>query len=259
MKDLTPLFEASSSARTRALLQAGRADLPPAGFSDRLLVGLGLSVAISSVSVTAAAGTVSAAAASGAASTGSSAASLALVGAKWVVIGVIGGGILAGGADLAWSPSAKAPPPPGLPEMRGAPPPPAAVPTAPNQPAAPLRKPDQTAPSELAQPAVSSATTDDAASSRQGQLGREAQLIDRARRSLVSGHPDQALVELDAFARMTMTGVLDREAKVLRIDALYKAGQVNRARELAQEYLQAYPSDAHGARLRALEQDATSR
>jgi hypothetical protein len=57
---------------------------------------------------------------------------------------------------------------------------------------------------------------------------------------------------LDAFEHMTRTGALDREAQVLRIETLNEMGQDARARELASEYLQAFPKDAHTARLRAL-------
>jgi hypothetical protein len=242
MKDMTPLFETSHSAHTRALLRAGRGDVPPAGFSDRLLVGLGVGVAVSGVSVTAAAGTVSAAAL-GAASTGSGVASLGLATAKWVAVGVIGGGILAGGADLALSPKRPAPAEPSAVDARreAKQPSPALVPA-----------PPVVASAQPASEAEASEAPAVAPSASERRLAREVQLIDRARRALASGDAARALAELDELERRATSGVLDREAWILRIEALHLVGQKARARGLAERYREAYPNDAHDARLRAL-------
>jgi hypothetical protein len=48
--------------------------------------------------------------------------------------------------------------------------------------------------------------------------------------------------------------VLDREARVLRIETLYKLGSLARARALTEQYVGLYPNDAHVAQLRALGQ-----
>ena len=85
------------------------------------------------------------------------------------------------------------------------------------------------------------------------------QAIDFARHALATGDFTRALAELDAFERMPQTGALEREAKVLRIETLYKLGPVSRARALSEQYLQAFPNDAHAARLRALGQAAHER
>jgi hypothetical protein len=250
MKDMTPLFEASQSERTRALLRAGRAEVPPAGFSDRLLVSLGIGVAVSGVSVTAAAGTVTAA--SGAASTGSGVAGLALVTAKWVAVGVIGGGILAGGADLALSPkrapSVSAP----VVQQRPEPKPPSATTLA--APGGSVQAPN--APEvEVAGSRPSTATSGVAEPAERGRLAREVRAIDRARQALASGNAARALVELDALERGAMSGVLDREAWILRIEALNMSGQKGRAKQLAARYRETFPNDAHAARLRAVEEE----
>lgn len=75
--------------------------------------------------------------------------------------------------------------------------------------------------------------------------------MDRARAAFAGGNATRCLAELDAFDGLAQTGVLDREARVLRIDALHQLGRNAEARALAQRYLQVYPRDAHAARLRA--------
>lgn len=88
-----PLIDTSDNQLTRSLLQAGREDVAAVEFGQRLLLGLGVAGAVTSVSVAAAAGSVGAAV-HGVAASGSGATSLALVAAKWVAVGVLGGGFL---------------------------------------------------------------------------------------------------------------------------------------------------------------------
>lgn len=269
MTKLVPLLDTSENSRTRALLRAGRAELPPSGFSERLLLGLGATAAVSSVaSLAAASGT--GAAIQGAASTGSGAASLALVTAKWVAVGVLGGGILAGGTELAFTTRTTAnsvqAASSGAPHVRVEAPSRQPVSTAADAPVVAPPESPTVAPLASAAPRTSShaeagspTVAPPAASGNQGQLGREVQAIDFARRALATGDFARALSELDAFERMPQTGVLEREAKVLRIETLYKLGQGSRAQALSNQYLQAFPNDAHAARLRALGQAAQVR
>ncbi len=58
-----------------------------------------------------------------------------------------------------------------------------------------------------------------------GLLGREVLQIDRARGALAGGDAGRALRELDIYAQLEQTGVLSREARVLRIDALERLGR----------------------------------
>jgi hypothetical protein len=88
-------------------------------------------------------------------------------------------------------------------------------------------------------------------SATSGQLGREVMQMDRARAAFASGDAARSVAELDAFERLAQTGVLDREARVLRIDALRQLGRNAEARELARRYVRLYPNDAHAQRLRA--------
>jgi Tetratricopeptide repeat len=274
MNKLVPLLDASRNSRTRALLRAGRAEAPPSGFSERLLLGLGATAAVSSVASGAAASGAGAAI-KGAASTGSGAASLALVTAKWVVVGVLGGGILAGGTELAFSTGMRTTSANAASSSSGAPRgavkapakqlvaavPSVAVATPQDSPTVAPAAPAAPRTSSYAQAGLSAtaAPASSAPSAQQGQLGREVQAIDFARHALASGDYARALAELDAFERMPQTGVLEREAKVLRIETLYKLGQVSRAQALSDQYLQAFPNDAHAARVRALGQAAQAR
>jgi hypothetical protein len=89
----------------------------------------------------------------------------------------------------------------------------------------------------------------DGASVRTSQLSLELTLIDRARASLAIGAAEQALRELSTYNEIRATGTLDREAWILRIDALLVLGKLREAGDLAQSYLERFPRDAHAARL----------
>jgi hypothetical protein len=259
MNELEPLFDVSASARTRALLRAGRKDTPPDDFSQRLLAGLGVAAVATTVSISAAA-SASGAAVSSAASSSGGAVSAVLAVSKWVAVGVLGGGIFAAGVDLALAPQ------PALPVVSNAVPvaKPASVPSKP-QPrsgagvmpeTAPQAVPDHQREAVLTSPRPTEPTAAAAvaagAAGSPGQLGREVASIDRARQALGAGDAAGTLQELDSFEHTQQTGVLEREARVLRIDALLALGQTNSARSLAEQYVQQYPNDAHAARLRAL-------
>jgi hypothetical protein len=274
MTELDRLLNRSESSRTRALLRAGKAETSPDGFSDTLLASVGAAVAASAVSsaavaslapgtkVTSASAATSSVGAAvgnvGAAVGGGAAPSLALVAAKWVAVGVLGGGILAAGADFALSPGRE---PERAPQavsasvaVRNAPEPrnpaplvaPGAAPAASAQPTPASSPPTQARGNALAAPSASAS-----------QLGREVELIDRVRRALSAGNTSLALSELDAYERVAKTGVLDREARVLRIRALREGGDEAGARKLSDQYLLDFPGDPHAARLRV--QDAKAR
>jgi hypothetical protein len=255
MNELEPLVETSQSRLTRELLRAGQSDEPERDFSERLLRGLGVGVAAGTVGTMASAGSA-AAALPGAAATSSGAVSIALA-AKWVAVGVVGGGLLAGGAEVAFSP-------PREPVTQAVTLVSASARTTPPQVSAPVVVPQaavvEAEPAPEPPPEAAPARPDAAAPASSGApgapgaLGREVEVIDRARRAMAAGNWQRALRELDAFDRIESTGVLAREAQVLRIEALHRLGQVDRARQLAQQYRAAYPNDTHAARLRALEQ-----
>lgn len=257
--DLDRLLEGSPSPRTRALLRAGTAETSPDQFAERLLASVAAAAAVGAVTHTAAGalatGSKLGGLGSGAAAGSGAASSLALVAAKWVAVGVLGGGILAAGVDFAVSPrpahvalqaraqdsaNSRA-----LPATAAK----AAGDTGPSQRALPV-EPTTTALAAASASAFSVAAAP-AGAARSGQLGREVELIDRVRGALAAGNARLALRELDAYTRMASTGVLDREARVLRIQALRDAGDLAAARQLTDQYLADFPDDAHAARLRA--------
>lgn len=99
--------------------------------------------------------------------------------------------------------------------------------------------------SELAPRAPAPATSES-----RGALAAEIAWIDAARRALAAGDAAGALSQLDAYERTRSLGVLDREAALLRIDALQRQGELARARAVAARYLNTFPEDPRAPRLR---------
>jgi hypothetical protein len=263
MKQLPPLIEASESDHGRKLLRAARADRPSRGAAGRALTALGVTSAATAAASTAAATTTAAAA-------GGSAASLPLLAAKWLLVGALGGGMLASGASLLVSkPSGnELPSRPLLPASSA----PAAAPSSREAKSAPAAvEVDVAAPTVGKTPKPSAATPGVGerapdpfaapsqaafAGPEQSKLLRDVALLDAARRALREGDTAQALSLVSRYDTERETHVLDREARLLHIDVLLARGQRAQARALAQQYLAAFPSDAHAERLRALVDDA---
>ena len=257
MTNIERLLDDSPSPRTRALLRAGCSETPPALFSNQLLASLGAATAVGAAASGAAASLSTSAKTagliSGAASSSVAAPSLALIAAKWVGIGVLGGGIFAAGADAAFGPQ---PAPSRTPlvtktsERKAAA---SKVKSAPQGAVAPVAPVASSPPSASAWAARGAAPPVASETTRSGKLGNEVAIIDRVRRALAAGNTSLALSELDGFARTSTTGVFDREARVLRIQVLREAGDAVGARQLAEQYLLDFPDDAHAVRLRALD------
>ena len=83
-------------------------------------------------------------------------------------------------------------------------------------------------------------------------LDGEIRRLDRARAALTRGSSESALAELSAYETERKTTVLEREATVLRIDAMLAQGDREGARALARRYVAAHPGDPHARRLRKL-------
>ncbi|MEO8904107.1 MAG: hypothetical protein ABI488_17340 [Polyangiaceae bacterium] len=292
MTEPSRLRETSRYPAARALLDAGLSDNPRRGAARQAAAGLGLSAsALATVtSSTAAAGSLAAAGvgvgASGAGlvTAGAASSMLALVG-QWLGIGIVSGLCLAGGtvyftssrapstraasvAGRSLEPLAK-PSTRALARATGAQPERAPVAETPEPSAAVFgaagsnavrgaaelsRRP------ELARPNVArAAPVNEPAgaprldlSSARGRLGREVSSIDEARRALAAGNSARALTTLDRYAAIDRTGTLDREAQILRIQALTASGQMQAAAPLARSYLHAYPADPHASMLEQL-------
>jgi hypothetical protein len=115
---------------------------------------------------------------------------------------------------------------------------------------APARQPAAAAPIEgatvIAAPAA--ATKRDAA----GALHAEINVLDRARQALETNAPEQAYRLLDQHRRRFAQGTLIPEAEALRIEALVRLGDSDRARRMTQRFLTAYPAHPLCERVSAL-------
>jgi hypothetical protein len=81
-------------------------------------------------------------------------------------------------------------------------------------------------------------------------LTAEALAIDRARRALTSGSPDQAIELLDRYERESPTHALLPDARALRIQAEKARGNDVVAKKLAEKFLSLHPNDPHAERVR---------
>ncbi len=274
------LYQSSQLSAARELLAAGMRDRPKYGAANRVASRLGLSAA---ALTTLAAATANAALTSSAASAGISAAAgvaggssgnaasaslLALAG-KWFALGLIGGASIVGGATYVASVAA---PPPVRPAVAAVPN--AEVASAPRvirsttvrEQLAPVAtaaaSESSRAPNVELAPAMPSSSTSPsppseleptpALDSTSGALGRELALVDQARQALLAGDATRALGSLHDFARVDSTHTLDREAELLRIQALAARGQHAEAARLARSYVESYPNDPRAAQLRSL-------
>jgi hypothetical protein len=256
--EFRPLLESSTSATARELLRSGLDDAPPPESMGRVAGVLGLTLTAAVVAAPAGAATVNGALASGLGAVGkTSGISAALVG-KWLASGLVAGALVSGTASVV----ERVNQPPRTSEhvvVR--------APTAPRAPspgrstASPLPETAEsreseavvtTTPTAIAVASVASTTPPVPDSSASRALGAEAARIDAARRALEQGDARRALIELDWYERSRIVGVLDREAALLRIQALVRMGDKARAVEVARGYLAKHPQDAYAARLHEL-------
>jgi hypothetical protein len=250
------LLDSAQNPNTRALLRAGLAEGPKPGAVRATALALGVTA---SVALTAPA-------------TAMVAPSLALMAAKWVAVGTLVGVTLAGGVNAVTTPVVASAPAPSAAPLRVSTAPSsqvAALPLASELPAGPELAADATPPLGARAPVAPSAATvtlplanagrQSSAMLREGPgLAGEVANIDAARRALAAGDARTALQQLEHYYGRARTGTLDREAQLLRIDALLRAGQTAPAHQLAEQYLASYPHDPHAARLRALLGDRSS-
>jgi hypothetical protein len=251
---LDRLVESSPHALARDLLDSGMDDAPPAGSAPRIAAALGLAAGVTS------AGIPALAASSGAIGS-SHLGALGLV--KWLGAGMLAGTVASGGAAIVYRgvTSSKAPltAPVMAPPVTHAPrtntelTTPRAELSAPavslDAPLAVPPEPSVALPRPASEPAVGTLPQEASA------LAYEVALIDKARVSLRGGDARAALAALTRYDAERQTRVLDREAAVLRIEALRLAGRSSEAREQAQRYLDRYPADAHATGLRELIRD----
>ena len=251
------LLASPSSPAVKSLLAAGLRDAPGPESLSRAALALGLGAGAVAVAVPAVAanGAVvgSAVIAAGKAPLASSL-SLAVL-SKWLVAGAVGGVLVSGTAAVVerartreqlahtvLSDVGSAPRPGPAKQAARVAPPLNPLPEAPALPAVELP-----AAVSVSEPAAASASP-----GRSSALGAEAARIDAARRALGRGDLTEAQAELDAYQRERSLGVLDREALLLRIQVLVRAGARESAVTLARSYMARHPNDANTARLEAL-------
>ena len=230
MSTLPPLVESSSSDRARLLLRAARADGPRPGAASRTLTALG--VAGTTAKVALAAGS-SAGSATGIATSG--AASLPMIAAKWLVVGMLGGGVLASGARWAFSeraPDAVHAQAAAVPSVNTTTPLAPARAPGPLEPVTDAAAPVASAPAKITTIAAPSASSQSAPtpfaapsqaafeSPEQSKLLHDVALLDDVRRALKSGNTAEGRALLARYENERQTHVLDREAELLRVRAL---------------------------------------
>jgi TolA-binding protein len=215
MKDPTRLLDASADEYELMLLRAAASEQPPAAAAQRLAERLGVRPA---QLPHAAAGRLS------------------LVPVGVLAVGITLAGVVWFAAQPA-RPSAATVPQPAV-ERRA----PAALPEAPS-PAASASPPPSPAPSP--EPRATEAVQD-------SSLALEIARIDAIRRLLTSDRVQAASAALQDYQRDFPSGVLRQEADVLSIEAVQRAGDRRRARQLASRFLAQHPDSPHSARVRDL-------
>jgi len=269
---ITRMLEGGGSSEARDLLESARVDAPSKSAFARTAASIGVVGAGMVLS-----GAVHGATASGAtavASTAKAGVTSTLVIAKWFLIGAVTGSAFSTAAYVAMPPRNTAPAAVQAPTTitNISPPVPAPRPKAPplpepltDPPPAVQRPPEaramESAPSQeprsVILPALPSTSTIAPPSADQGSLLRdEVAMIDAARAALESRESSTALSILNRYDTRVRTHVLDREARLLRIDALVQSGDRASAARLAQDYLNDLPNDPHAARLRAISASA---
>ncbi|MEI9948700.1 MAG: hypothetical protein WDO74_06880 [Pseudomonadota bacterium] len=238
MTDIVPLLRSSPDSRLGELLRAAADEQPSRALPQKILVGLGAGLAATGASAVASGATASppAAAISGG----------GILVAKWLALGLVGGLLATAGLDAVTSSTSSAPPAVAPArtsiEVSAVVLPPVSAPPAPVAEAA----------AEVARIERAASTPTPPVADTSSRLREEVRLIDAARAALAAGAAERALRELQTYRRVAQTGMLDREARVLHIEALAKVGDLKQARALAEAYSADFPRDAHARRLRAL-------
>jgi hypothetical protein len=254
------LIETSDDPLARDLLESALHDGPNEAAFHRVAGGLGVGGAVVAHAATAHAASAQAAKAAALSSAAKTAAattsvsvvpiaSSGLATLKWLAIGLGGGALFwTGVAVLTADDPPAAAPAPARAEVR---------PTAHTAPAPRVKA--------LEPPTLQSAVpetnvrqrkldraSEPSARTAHGGLAAELVQIDEARRALRRGDAALALTLVEGYERTRTIGALDREAAVLRVDALLAQGHRDRASLEARRYVQAYPEDPHAARLRTI-------
>lgn len=267
------LLDGDGDELERALLDSAIHDGPSkrAGHKTLAALGIGSGLVATSAGVTTASAAAQAvghgAAASVAQAAGSAGTQAALgILVKWVGIATVGGIATLSAADYVQRPAqppktatvviapvaskAEAVVRQVAPELFATPA--AAAPPTTEPPSAELATTPETDPERTAPSATKSAAVAAANGDLDAGLGAEVQALDRARAAMQAGRPEAALRALGAYEREFATGALAPEARVLRIEALARAGRHAEARALGQQFLTHHPSSPLAQRVRSI-------
>lgn len=258
MKDPARLLDHGATSEELSLLRAGLAEEPGIEGKQRLAAALGLGVSAWAASSTASAATRAVSKASAGASTGGK------LGVKWLM--VLAGGVSVGAAALvvmlgkpaqvtestparAVSTSeAKAP------QVEATSSDKATTGVAPEQ--IPSEAKATVEASKVAPASRQGATGTTPAPADSASIAREIEAVDQVRTLVSRGQSSAALSALGKYRKEFPRGVLRQEATLLQIEALAKAGNLARAREIGQRFLREHPRTPHEKRVRALLGDA---
>ena len=265
----------SDDRAMRLVMDAALSESAPSGGKQRALAALGVATATAGAATGAKAAALAAkGAAGGASATSAVKGGAALLFAKWMGGGAAIGLVVSSGAiALSSAPTSQpAATRVSAPVVVQAPAPvkpvsPAQVVRSPNEPESVDVQSDDLVPppgpglirkgkaSELAprEPAAPGAPPPTASyASPDDGLAAEVQLLDQARAALSSGASTRALGLLAQHRRQYPRSRLANEAFVMRLDALSRSGQRDRARQMARAYLARQPNAPHAARIRRL-------
>jgi len=245
--------------RARLLVDAARADEPPAGAADRTLLAMGVSAgAILAGAKAAAAAQI--AAAGGTAAVKSVATSLLLKGlAVGALAGVVGMAVSRSSRDKVpptrspTTASASAVAGPSTPSTPVTPPRASSSSSEP-APALPVPVLVRTGEAPGAAPSTAPAEIPDKAPTSVGaeQIAAERALLDTARQALDAGRASTAIKVLNDYEQRFGFGLLGHEALVLKMKALQALGRPAEATRLGEHYLREQPNGTQAGTVRRL-------
>ncbi len=263
-----------SSGLAAELLLAGADEQPsPAGLA-RTLAAVGVSGAVLTSAGAASAAATTAAATGGAGVSGVAAATAtgtkavnavsALLLAKWVGLGVVGGVGLAGAAAAVSGPAASVTPAPlaaprtsARPKLAVAPATTTtSLPVAADVATAEVPAPEPSLDFAATEPGVVSAASARAASPESREVGAplaaEVAVVDSARAALAAGDDARGLAELARYEQQFSEARLLPEVLFLRMEASARLGRGGEARAAAARLVEGFPKSPHVSRARAL-------
>jgi len=228
MKDPKSILGGDATDFEQRWLAAARAEEPPPEVVLRIERALGLATGAPAIPAAPAKATTGATAATAAAKGGLSA--LRIAGFSVLGVGGAIGLVLLLSRSAPHAPVADRPPAPEI--------------------AAPANPPMAAPPPPLPAPSVERGR---AAAPAAGTLHDEITLIDRARAALAAGSPAQALSLLERYRARHPHGMLLPEALAMRVEAIDRAGDHDRARALARAFLAQYPNSPLAQRVAHIE------